>query len=85
MASPGNQAAVVVTDQGTGLPPAVFFVSVPSNLGETNVDALVSSLTLTVASPSQSASPSASTAQPGNNGNGNGNGNPNPGGGGNNP
>ena len=76
-----EEAAIVVADQGTGLPPAVFFVSVPNNLGVGNVDALVSSLTLTVASPSQSASPSASTAQPG----GNGNGNPNPGGGGTNP
>ena len=73
-----EEGAIVVADQGTGLPPAVFFVSVPSNLGVGNVDALVSSLTLTVASPSQSATPSASTAQPG------GNGQPG-GGGGNNP
>jgi hypothetical protein len=52
-----EEGAVVVADQGTGLPPAVFFVSVPSNLGVTNVDALVSSLTLTVPSPTQSATP----------------------------
>jgi hypothetical protein len=59
-----EEAAVMVADQGTGLPPAVFFVSVPSNLGVANVDALVSALTLTVASPTQSASPQPTTAQP---------------------
>jgi hypothetical protein len=70
-----EEAAVVVADQGTGLPPAVFFVSVPSNLGVANVDALVSSLTLTVTSPTQSATPDQGGAQPtGDNGNGHGNG-----------
>ncbi|HEY6792839.1 MAG TPA: DUF2510 domain-containing protein [Trebonia sp.] len=59
-----EEAAVVVADQGSGLPPAVFFVSVPSNLAVTNVDALVSSLTLTVATPTQSASPQPSSTQP---------------------
>jgi Protein of unknown function (DUF2510) len=61
-----EEAAVVVADQGSGLPPAVFFVSVPSNLGVTNVDTLVGSLTLTVATPTQSAQPSqTTTTQPG--------------------
>jgi hypothetical protein len=59
-----EEAAVVVADQGSGLPPAVFFVSVPSNLAVTNVDALVSSLTLTVATPTQSASPQPGGSQP---------------------
>jgi hypothetical protein len=60
-----EEAAVVVADQGTGLPPAVFFASVPSNLGVTSVDALVSSLTLTVASPTQPASQQPGGGQPG--------------------
>jgi hypothetical protein len=77
-----EEAAVVVADQGTGLPPAVFFVSVPSNLGVTNVDALVSSLTLTVPSPTQSATPPQGDGQPpatqpgGDNGHGGGGNNP---------
>lgn len=55
--------AVVVADSGAGLTPAVFYVSVPGNLGETNVDSLVSSLQLTVtAQPSGSASASASVS-----------------------
>ncbi|MCW2934390.1 MAG: hypothetical protein JWM19_5352 [Actinomycetia bacterium] len=61
-----EEAAVVVADQGSGLPPAVFFVSVPSNLAVTNVDSLVSSLTLTVATPTQSAQPNQTApTQPG--------------------
>ncbi len=36
--------AVVVADLGTGVAPAVFYTSVPGNLGEGNVDSLVSSL-----------------------------------------
>jgi hypothetical protein len=39
-------AAVVVVDRGSGLAPAVFYTSVPSNLGTSNVTALVSSLRL---------------------------------------
>jgi hypothetical protein len=39
--------AVVVADEGTGAAPAVFYVSVPGNLNESNVDSLVSSLQLT--------------------------------------
>lgn len=38
--------AVVVADEGAGIAPAVFYVSVPSNLNENNVDTLVSSLQL---------------------------------------
>jgi Protein of unknown function (DUF2510) len=43
-----EEGAVVVADLGAMIPPAVFFVSVPGNLGVTNVDSLVSSLKLTV-------------------------------------
>jgi hypothetical protein len=71
-----EEAAVLVVDQGTGLSPAVFFVSVPSNLGVTNVDALVGSLTLTVTAPTQSPTPDQG-GQPGNgNGHGGGHGGP---------
>jgi hypothetical protein len=46
-----EQGAVVVADLGPGLAPAVFYVSIPGNLGENNVDALVSSLQLTAVPP----------------------------------
>jgi hypothetical protein len=39
-------AAVVVVDRGAGQAPAVFYTSVPSNLGTSNVAVLVSSLRL---------------------------------------
>ena len=39
-------AAVVVVDRGAGRAPAVFYASVPSNLGTSNVSTLVSSLRL---------------------------------------
>jgi hypothetical protein len=52
-----EEAAVVVVDQGNGGPPAVFFSSVPSNLGVGWVDSFVSSLALT---PTVPATPSAS-------------------------
>ena len=39
-------AAVVVVDRGGDLAPAVFYVSVPSNLGTQNVTSLVASLRL---------------------------------------
>lgn len=39
-------AAVVVVDRGAGRAPAVFYASVPSNLGTSNVNTLVSSLQL---------------------------------------
>jgi hypothetical protein len=38
--------AVVVVDRGTGHGPAVFYVSVPANLGVSHVDALIGSLRL---------------------------------------
>ena len=74
-----EMGAVVVADSGTGAAPAVFYVSVPGNLGESNVDTLVSSLQLGVtpqeaASASASASASATTTPPAP-GNGNGGGN----------
>jgi len=52
-----EEGAVVVVDEGTGLPPAVFFASVPYNLNFAEVDALVNSLAVTQ-QPGQSASPS---------------------------
>ena len=39
-------AAVVVVDRGAGRTPAVFYVSVPSNLGTQNVTVLLGSLRL---------------------------------------
>src|SRR5262249_8666086 len=67
-----EQGAVVVADPGNGAAPAVFYVSVPGNLNEANVDTLVSSLRLTAPAPQ----PSAPTPPPpgqggGDNGNGN--------------
>ncbi len=41
-----EQGAVVVVDRGAGQEPAVFYASVPSNLGTSDVAALVSSLRL---------------------------------------
>jgi hypothetical protein len=38
--------AVVVADRGAGQPPAIFYVSVPSNLGTSDVSTLISSLQL---------------------------------------
>ena len=72
-----EMGAVVVADSSTGAAPAVFYVSVPGNLGETNVDTLVSSLQLSVtpqeaASASASASAGATSPAPGD-GNGDGN------------
>ena len=68
-----EMGAVVVADSGTGAAPAVFYVSVPGNLGESNVDTLVSSLQLSV-TPQEAASASASaTTTPPAPGNGDGN------------
>ena len=39
-----EQGVVVVADLGTGVAPAVFYASIPGNLGEGNADKLVSSL-----------------------------------------
>jgi len=66
-----EQGAVVVADLGAGLAPAVFYVSIPGNLGESNVDSLVSSLQLT-AVPQVSGSPADSSPAPGDGGNGGG-------------
>jgi hypothetical protein len=56
--------AVVVTDEGAGIAPAVFYVSVPGNLNEDNVNTLVSSLQLAV--PAQpGGSPAAGSPAPG--------------------
>ena len=65
--------AVVVADSGSAAP-AVFYVSVPGNLNETNVDTLASSLQLTApqAGGSASASPPATGSPDPGNGNGNG-------------
>jgi hypothetical protein len=38
--------AVVVVDRGTGDAPAVFYASVPANLGSANVTVLIDSLRL---------------------------------------
>ena len=52
-----EMGAVVVADPGTGAAPAVFYVSVPGNLNEDNVDTLVSSLQLTALPPPQPTAP----------------------------
>ncbi|MCL2585518.1 MAG: DUF2510 domain-containing protein, partial [Streptosporangiales bacterium] len=52
-------AAVVVTDPQDGAAPAVFYASVPSNLDESNVDTLLSSLTLGPPSDAPAVSPGA--------------------------
>jgi hypothetical protein len=80
MAWTNELGAVVVADPGNGAPPAVFYVSVPGNLNEGNVDTLVSSLQLTAPAPPASPTPPASPAPPapgqgGDGGNGGGHGN----------
>jgi Protein of unknown function (DUF2510) len=83
-----EMGAVVVTDLGSGVAPAVFYTSIPGNLNENNVDSLVSSLKVPVTpqptgspadgSPADGSpadgSPAAGSpaAGDGNNGNGNG-------------
>jgi hypothetical protein len=57
--------AVVVADRGPGVPPAVFYVSMPSNLGETNVDTLVNSLAM----PASTATTPPATGSPAGDGN----------------
>jgi hypothetical protein len=70
-----EQGAVVVADLGPGLAPAVFYVSIPGNLGENNVDPLVLSLQLTAVPPASSSptssSPTDGSPAPGGDGNGN--------------
>jgi Protein of unknown function (DUF2510) len=52
--------AVVVVDRGAGQAPGVFYVSMPANLDENNVDSLVKSLAV----PASVASPPAATGSP---------------------
>jgi uncharacterized protein DUF2510 len=71
-----EQAAVVVVDTGTNQP-SVFFTSIPQNLNEDNVTALVSSLQLTSTSTAAGQTDTATptdTAQNGGNGGNDGNG-----------
>jgi len=77
-----EEGAIVLADQGSGLPPSVFLVSVPSNLNVATVDALVGSLTLTV---TQQPGSQPTTTQPGGGNGGGGGGGNGGGGGGNNP
>ena len=74
-----EQGAVVVADLGPGLAPAVFYVSIPGNLGGSNVDTLVSSLQLTAVPPGSSSptgsSPTGSSPTDGSPTPGDGNGN----------
>jgi hypothetical protein len=74
-----EEGAIVLADQGNGLPPAVFLVSVPSNLNVATVDAVVGSLTMTV---TQQPGSQPTTTPPSSDGHGGGGGG---GGGGNNP
>jgi hypothetical protein len=61
-----EEGAVVVADNGSTIPPAVFFVSIPANLGVNNVDSLVSSLQLTTPSlPAAGGSPGDGSPAPG--------------------
>jgi hypothetical protein len=64
--------AVVVVDNGSGVAPAVFYASIPGNLGETNVDALLSSLQLTVTPQPSPTSPDATGSPNGDGGDGGG-------------
>lgn len=56
--------AVVVVDRGAGQAPAVLYVSMPANLGTSNVGALVGSLQLTVQPPTGTPTASATTTPP---------------------
>jgi Protein of unknown function (DUF2510) len=76
-----EQAAVVVVDNGTAQP-AVFFTSIPANLGESNVQTLVSSLALSTSgatTPDGTATTTDAAGNPVAGGNGPGNGGPGPG------
>ncbi|HEY7261659.1 MAG TPA: DUF2510 domain-containing protein [Trebonia sp.] len=64
--------AVVVVDNGSGVAPAVFYASIPGNLGENNVDTLLSSLQLTVTPQPSPTSPDAGGSPPSDGGGGNG-------------
>jgi hypothetical protein len=66
--------AVVVVDNGSGVAPAVFYTSIPGNLGETNVDTLLSSLQLAVTPQPSPTSPDATGSPAGDGGDGGGGG-----------
>jgi hypothetical protein len=51
--------AVVVVDRGTGQPPAVLYVTVPSNLGTANVGVILASMQLTAPPDAGNPSPAA--------------------------
>jgi Protein of unknown function (DUF2510) len=57
-----EEGEVVVVDRGAGNQPAVFYESVPANLGTGDVAALANSLTLTAATGTATPSASASVA-----------------------
>jgi hypothetical protein len=70
-----EEGAVVVADLGSQLPPAMFFTSIPGNLGEGNVDTLVSSLRLSAPpQPGGGGSPGDGSPGPGSPGPGGGDG-----------
>ncbi len=70
-----EQAAVVVVDNGSSQP-AVFFTSIPQNLNEDNIAALVSSLQLTSATTTTGQAATATPTDTTQNGGGSGGGNP---------
>jgi hypothetical protein len=80
-----EMGAVVVVDRGTGQPPAVLFVTVPSNLDLANVDVILQSLQLAAPPPATAtAAPPGTPGAPGGPAAGGGGappGNPPPGGG----
>ena len=45
----GEEGAVVVVDRGAGATPALFYASVPSNLGRGTITTLIDSLRLAAA------------------------------------
>ncbi len=70
-----EQAAVVVVDNGSNQP-AVFFTSIPQNLNEDNIAALVSSLQLTSATTTTGQAATATPTDTTQNGGGSGGNNP---------
>jgi Protein of unknown function (DUF2510) len=62
LAWPTQMGAVVVVDRGTGQPPAVLYVTVPSNLGQANVGIVLASMQLT--GPGATASAGAASVPP---------------------
>jgi hypothetical protein len=54
-------SAVVVVDRGTGQPPAVLYVTVPSNLGPANIGTILASMQLAAPAAGSPAAPAAPT------------------------